>query len=83
MSMKAGGLQSLFFDREDGGNVSLETLADVQWTMWCYTPGKRPLHNHSCENLISYIIKDTAQHEIFQIKLIFIDMLRICMLNIQ
>jgi hypothetical protein len=34
---------------------SSETSADFQWTTWGYTPEDRTLHNHRCENLISYI----------------------------
>jgi plasmid replication initiation protein len=35
---------------------SSETVANFEWTTWCYIPEDRTLHNHHCENLKSYII---------------------------
>jgi hypothetical protein len=33
---------------------SSETSVDFQRTTWCYMPGDINLHNHNCENLLSY-----------------------------
>jgi hypothetical protein len=46
-------LLGLFFDHEDGGDMSSETSVDFQWTTPRYIPEKRTLHDHSCENLKS------------------------------
>jgi hypothetical protein len=35
--------------------VSSKTPVDFQWTMQHYIPEDRTLHNHHCENLISYV----------------------------
>jgi hypothetical protein len=37
---------------------SSETSVYFQRTTWCYIPEDRTLHNHSCENLKSYIFHD-------------------------
>jgi hypothetical protein len=38
---------------------SSKLLLDIWWTMWCYIPEDRTLHNLHCENLKSYKLYST------------------------
>jgi hypothetical protein len=51
---QAGYLRGLFFDPEDGGDIFLRDVDRLQ-TDYIYIPKDRPLHNHKCENLESYM----------------------------
>jgi hypothetical protein len=51
--LRAGFLLNLYFNPEDGGNISTKTLVDFQWTTHRYTEDGSP-HNQLCENLKSY-----------------------------
>jgi hypothetical protein len=53
----AGLLLILFFDPEDRGDISLETLVDSLWTTQRYIPEDGTLHNHRWENLKSYKVQ--------------------------
>jgi hypothetical protein len=37
---------------------------DFQWTIWHYIPEERTFHNHHCDNLKSYKLKDIQNNSI-------------------